>query len=333
MRFIQKTFFRYFVVCLSLLVSHQVSSCGNEWDYDAKRATPGCEQLKVTILNNTNYTFSPNNVKFSAGGYASGNTFPTLKPNSTTIFFLAGGAKDYDGDGKNEKKDEVNVSMRYVAESGGNKTGTYFDAVFAKDSCNIVNTEYVKDDDHCYWHNPCTWDSSCGYCTYCSDSTCSTICDPSGICLTYCEWDFTCHSQTCKSDLKYDRVKCSDSVNNPPVNSTVSTFPGLYQSNFSNTSNFTCQKSTVYEGSDDYNKPATTTFTINPSPIETLTLTFPFNAQSPIAKLMSTTIYSNLSPKNLGGLGTYYSMTPVAVTDTTLAFSTLCNSASCPQPE
>jgi hypothetical protein len=103
-------------------------------------------------------------------------------------------------------------------------------------------------------------------------------------------------------------------------------------------SNFTCNQSSECGndscdgGTDEYNKTARLVFHVYPSPIETLTIIFPFNSQSPIAKLMSTTIYSNLSPKNLGGLGTYYSMTPVAVTDTTLAFSTLCNSASCPQP-
>ncbi len=338
MRFAQKAFFRCFVVCLSLLVSHQVyASCGDEWEHDANRAIPGCEQLNVTIVNNTNYTFVPDNVEFSVGGYVSGTTFPTLKPISTTTFSLKGGAKDYDGDGKTEKKDEVDVAMRYVAELSGKKTGTYFNAVFKKESCNITNTSYVEDDDSCYYKDAagsCIRKTSCNICTSCGTTKkCDDItCDSNGICYEFCEYEVKCVTQTCQSDIDYNNVECSDSVQNPPVTSHVEPAAGLYESNLTNASNFTCQKSTVYQSSSDYNTPATTTLTINPSPIERLTITFPFNAQSPIAKLMSTTIYSNLSPKNLGGLGTYYSLTPVAVTDTTLAFSTLCNSASCPQP-
>lgn len=83
-------------------------------------------------------------------------------------------------------------------------------------------------------------------------------------------------------------------------------------------------------GSSNDNKEAKLEFYIKPSLIETLTITFPFNAQTPVAKIIKESIYNHLNSKYVGQLGSYFSYSPVEVGDKTLAFSTLCNAANCP---
>lgn len=339
------------------------TSCGFDERKDSKPVSDGCNTMKVTIHNQTNFTLSVDDLYKPSTTTGSTENFGDISPNSTETFTIAG-VKIDDGDNNHDndaREDEIDTSIRYVAKHqiNGNdqKTGSQLVITLKKDSCNAKKAELNMSDFRCYYQKRidngnlgCKW-GGCVLGNLCNDDQGTKTCYPNCAGMT--------EDAICMED--YDRflnVECrtaSDSlVTNAADNSSVATTSGLYTSGvnnagdpdtsiaYSTSSKFQCNQSSecgpgkvgdlCKGGTSDYNEPAKLKFYVYASPIETLTITFPFNSQSPIAKLMRTTIYSNLSPKNLGGLGTYYSVTPVAVTDTTLAFSTLCNSASCPQP-
>ncbi|MBP9725938.1 MAG: hypothetical protein KBD83_00525 [Gammaproteobacteria bacterium] len=353
------------------------SPCGGKKiSRNSKPITPGCETLKVTIQNNTNFSFVVDNNYNPDQTIGETTNFGDVAAHSTEVFSIKGVNLD-----NASQQDEVDTSIRYIAKHENSETGAYdentgaqFTITLKKISCNSAVPTMKMDDhkcyyasricdvSHCYW-NSCTAGAPGGCdggnhtCPLTDDVKCHDE-GPSGydyrtpddICGTYYD---TFHSLDCKtastdpsvgatlaqaskveltSGLYSVGVTLSDDDGQPTDTENPSVHSTTY-SNFTCNQSSECGNDSCGGGTDEYNKPAQLVFHVYPSPIETLTLTFPFNAQSPIAKLMSTTIYSNLSPKNLGGLGTYYSMTPVVVTDTTLAFSTLCNSASCPQPE
>jgi hypothetical protein len=165
----------------------------------------------------------------------------------------------------------------------------------------------------------------------------------------------------CVTDYRYDHVNCKGldtTFSSSHVPSSVSVDPGLYtlgatlNSSGKNTEGdantsvsytpdayFVCNQSSecgndsnCSGGTSDYNRESKLEFYVYASPIETLTVTFPFNPQSPMGKIMRDVVHSHLDSTLVGLLGTYYSVNPVSVQGPSIAFSTLCNSDACPKP-
>jgi len=207
-----------------------------------------------------------------------------------------------------------------------------------------------------------------GGCSYCTSKYCDGW-NTDGSCSDW-QCNYT-HNQdyVCNSEYNYDQVNCShDGVNTIPsdpsapssASSSVTVDAGLFTEGTTFTedgnssgenpsaasstySSFTCDYSSecgsdsngnCNGGTSEHNKTAKLEFYIKPSPIEKLTITFPFNNQSPFAKTMFSSIYNNLQAKYLSSLSIYYSAQPIVVDEksSTMAFSMLCNSASCPPP-
>lgn len=303
MKLIKRSIVNCLFVLLACETSVQGYACGYTSKYDPNLFHPGCEQLKVTLHNLTNYTFVPDST----------SDFVSASPGDTT-FFLAGSANGYDD------QDKVDVLAHYTAMFNGKKVGPEFTVHLQKNSCNAINTRGIKSDDHCYDHYKNTS-------PHCVESKCA-LC---GIAAPHAD-------QVCLSEYRWTNPDCANSVSQALVTSQVSgnPLPGIYISSISNFSaQFNCTRDTVSGFSDVVNNPGTTDIYINASPIEMLTITFPFNAQSPTAKLMKDSIYNNLNAKYLGQLGSYFSFSPVVsnVVDNKhqLSFSTLCNSIDCPK--
>lgn len=326
MRLTIKAFFSSLVACLALLFVQQTYACGSSVEVAANLYHPGCEQLKVTIVNNTGYEFEvvEDNSQPNIGSVVSGslNSF-------STPFYIKGG---YQND---TNQDVVDKTVRYSAKLNGKKTGATFLLHLTKSSCNVTekNTTCKVNTHSCYeWIDPCEaceW-MGCKSCAFCSfipwKCGCVSTVPPFG--LVPCHPDYSDYSASCHTS------PANPLATGYEVSQLTS---GVYLTSESKTDPvFVCDASTVCQANSSKNQPGMVTLSINASPIEQLTITFPFNNQSPIAKAISTGIYNNLTAKNLGGLSAYFSATPVVETststNTSLTFSTLCNSAGCPQP-
>ena len=249
-------------------------------------------------------------------------------------------------------------------------TGAGFTVTLKKSSCNSSAPSLKMDDHECYSASRlCEVDCNYKNCSHCYWGPCIfggfECAGGNHVCMT--NFDSRCSSPVKTPDGmcvdEYDTFQsldCKTASTDPSVGailahaSAVALTSGLYSvgvktaadGTLSSTedptvksstySNFTCNQSSECGGescgggTSDYNKPAQLVFHVYPARIETLTVTFPFNTQTPIAKILKDSIYNNLSSKYLSQLGTYFSYQPVVVTDKTIAFSTLCNSANCP---
>lgn len=275
-------------------------------------ASPGCDQLHLIIHNNTAYTFEPTITKT----YGDFSQITTLDSSGVDVYVPGKKASK-------SSQDEVDGTIVYVARSKqGKLTGAQFTLHLVKSSCNAAAASCVKSDANCYCkdsHGNCVWNATCDVCTY-------------GSFPNY-------KSYACKSDWKTGAQDCSTANNsNPTTSSTFSTPdhpPAIMTSSdvLENTDpTFNCGTATVCNASSGKgaNSPGVTEVTINPARIEILTLTFPFDTQTPVAKILRDSVYNNLNSKYISQLGTYFSYSPVVVQDNTMTFSTLCNSANCP---
>ncbi len=265
------------------------------------------------------------------------------------------------GENGSRNHDEVNVVAHYIATLNGKKIGAEFSITLKKASCNLNSAVAKKNDDNCYkrirvcgdpikgcYWGACELNGSCGSigCVY---YPCIATDVTTGGCIL---WDYskaeTTPDDICKSEYhNFDSVECNDAegIVNPAVTSSVDTMQSVAIRTTGATSTgsedgsvsimntdtvFTCNESSIYSEETTYNQPGETEFYIRPARIETLTIAFPFNPQTPIGKILKDSIYNNLNSKYLSQLGTYFSYQPVVVTEKTMAFSTLCNSANCP---
>ncbi len=309
-------------------------SCkGNPKEKQPNLAHPGCEQLNFVVHNMTAYTFKLDTSYNADKGQGEGS-FQDILPDAnqgggTSISFVGAAVDD-------AHQDEITRSMRYIATLNDRPVGTGFTIQLRKNSCNAANTRLIYDDRKCYSQGPapeckCSFSAnatSCKLCTTCHNGLCST--------------------SPCDSDYHHYRsYDCKNSVNSADTysaSSSVSIFSsGIYtlgvssndgpdfSQSITNVTNFECNEDSIRNASSDYNSPAETKIYIYASPIEKLTISFPFNSQSPIGKIMRDVIYNNLDTVALASLDNYYSMNPVSVKDASISFSTLCNSNLCPK--
>lgn len=352
----QKAFFHCFAAFVCLIFASQGyanGKCGSNMGYDGacvkgdpnyglidvsssslNKANPGCEQLKVTITNNTNYSFSLTN---STGLGDLPSSLSSIEPGVNE--YTVTGAYSTDS-----KRDEIDKTLEYTAKISGQTVGSTFTLHLLKDSCNISTTECQHSDSECYCRSQasshdCLWNAQCEYCTY---TKCTGGWDPS-------TWHCTTTSQVCKSDYS-DAPYCGDKVPDEMTDDSTVTVTSSNNSIYidpavhNDPPVFNCTKAAVCSASSTDSVPGTMSFTINPAVIEHLTITFfsstfpsTVNTQSPLAKTILNALYDNLNAALLGQLGTYYSVQPVKIEDTetdkdkAITFSTLCNSAECLQ--
>ncbi|MCD8524504.1 MAG: hypothetical protein LRY67_01690 [Gammaproteobacteria bacterium] len=336
------------------------SSCGHTIWKDARPASEGSNVLKVTIYNQTTFDFVQD------ASYTPTSTTGVIGPIDSSqpgvIRFTVTGEKIDDAN-----RDAIDTSIRFIAQSNAKNTGSQFTVILKKDSSNVSSAKLSMSDYRCYygckvicgkWGNNCCWDCRLGSDGYSNGNTCALDCcnalDKS-----------KGYNSDCVCDVDYDRydhVDCNyakkDLVTNLADNSSVIMTSGLYSIgvkldssgnslgiedpnvSYTTYAYFMCDQSSecggnsCSQGNTDHNKPSQLLFYVKPSPIETLTITFPFNPQSPLGKLMKDIVYNNINPAYIEKLGLYYSMTPIALSTTKseIAFSTLCNAASCLQP-
>jgi len=326
---VKKKLFFFYVAIISLFMFAQLSyachDCGKQKTYDPNLAANGCNNLHVKIHNSTQYTFQVD----TSGSYPDSNpAYGKIGSNTAVSAFPAisgGGGADFYITGTENlstgNQDDVDRQVRYFAYMNGKKTGAYFTVHFQKDSCNAyltkceTTTESCFDQDNlctCWWNFKCT----CEWCIPVLGCIPNMPCGNKGYNPKHCD-------QTQSPALS------SSSIATPALPGGIFV-TGIIQQN----ATFSCSVSTVCKGSSVGNTAALFEFTINASPIETLTITFPFNPQSPLGKLMKDIVYNNINPVYIEKLGLYYSMTPITLSTTKseMAFSTLCNAASCLQP-
>lgn len=359
----QRAIFQGLAICLSLLMSCQVMAqckqkdeCGDHIYYGGKPFHPGCEQLDVTIHNTTQFEFVVDDGFDAPSKTGDTSNFGAVPAGEVKTFSIVGVALDGSGNADNAHNDEVDTAVRYIAKRLNNDTqaydlnaGTDFTISLKKASCNS-GTPVIQEDDHqCY--------TACKICTVYG---CHWDCNLGGAAVktacNICTGSNAGDDGVCKSNYKYESIDCKTAtIEDPPADSSVSSSPGLFTrganldandgSNsgedssvpYSTYSRFRCGQPSecgtnddCNGGTEDDNKPAKLEFYVKPSPVETLTITFPFNSKTPMAKLMKDSVYNNLNAKYVGLLGSYFSFSSVAVGENTLAFSTLCNAESCP---
>ena len=292
-------------------------------------APTGCDMLTVTIFNNTAYYFMKDNTYSDSASPAGVSVdsdlttpkdFPILKPSTSgQVIYVLG-----DNVGSSDK-DKVDRTVRYVAyfpDANGNvsnnTTGAQFVLHLSKSSCNASLTSCDLKD------RPC----------YCRGEYDGAPCIRIGAECKWYNYDGSVEPQQFISS--YWDKNVNGCTNIPSSLSAGADFPSVsavyMNPNLNSAPSFSCNTSTVCDASLEGNNPGTVNFTINPALIETLTITFPFNTQTPAGKIMKDSIYNNLGSKYVGLLGSYFSYQPVVVTNKTIAFSTLCNSANCPPP-
>lgn len=273
-----KVLFFYSSVCLSLLLIQT-------------NVMAGCNQLVITVHNQTQFTFTTDaSTPDLTSGEAGGDLM--LNANTSTPITLNGTATS-DG----SSLDNVSGQLNYYATT---TRDAHFTINVDKTSCNEASASCnktkvccVKDDLGTCWDwlsggSPCyRYSKSCGTAT--NDATNNTTTSAGGT------------------------LYFSDSIDNQPPTFSCDSL---------------CSKNS--DGTDYAGTAATTEFYVYPAFIEQLTITFPFDPKTPTAKLLKSSIYNNLNSKYLAQLGTYFSYQPVVVGEKTLVFSTLCNSANCP---
>lgn len=255
------------------------------------------------------------------------------------------------------------VGSKFLVNAKKNSCNVYNAKIrFDSDRCYSHNKIWNGDIPATY-HPGCELNTNCnGGCSYCTQSSCIAW-DFNGNCTDYsCTASMHYKDYICKSSFAYDTYSCEHDgvsvIDNPDVPSSVQVLEGgiftvgaHFDSNsgantgkdltesYTTYRNFTCNKSSECDKSknggcqssnDNNNKPAKLEFYIEPSQIETLTVSLPFDPKTPTAKLLEGSIYNNLNAEYLGRLGNYFSYQPVVMRDQEIAFSTLCNSASCP---
>lgn len=299
----------------------------HHYDFPPNLTENGCSQLNVTIYNNTAYSLTLDNS--DSGSVNEGdmiNSDPvTINPSKSNLITLQGVEVD-------TQKDEVNKTLRFIAyDAEGKKTGAQFTVQVTKNSCNAVMATCKQKDHPCY----CTSTTSGGSCVD-APQACDKAWynDPYSGASNY----EPLHSQDHYWDPE-EATNCDKSTQTDGLTASAnfSDAKAIYIDSYTaHGAYFSCEKETVCDASADpqKNSPATISFNVNPSPIEKLTITFPFNSQSPFGKTMFGSIYNNLQAKYLSSLSTYYSVQPVVVSEASSAmtFSMLCNSATCPPP-
>lgn len=344
----------FFIIIGSLIcfssTSVNAKTCGDSFPRSPHNTTPGCERLQVVVHNDTNYTFKLDptyTLAAQSGGPSLGvGFFDDIPANSTKTFIFDGVYVN------NNSRDKVDTSMRFLAYLGNQKIGPRITIYAQKESCNVANNaEIIFYDQRCY--------DDVKVCV--PGLGCSETCTLNTKCFTGCcsEGHKDC---VCTTSYAYKTTHCSVgdlyTVNNPAVPSSVQSDSGIFTIGakfdlngvnigedsghpYGVYTHFTCKKETECgdtksgncisgTATNDDNKPAKLEFYIKPSPIETLTIKLPFDPKTPTAKLLQGSIYNNLNAEYLGRLGSYFSYQPVVMTDQEIAFSTLCNSASCP---
>lgn len=309
----------------------------HHYDFPPNLAVNGCSRLNVTIQNKTNYFLVWDN-SYAAdtddGDIIDADSAEEVtsvvispSPGQSTIV-LQGVEKD------SADKDAVNKALRFTAyltnpvtDTAAKKTGAEFVIQVTKNSCNAALTTCQQKDHPCY----CTSTTSGGSCvdapTECDKAWYN---DPYSNASNYEPLHSQDHYWDEEGATNCDKARQTSDLN---VSADFSDMKAVYVDAYSKDSaHFACDKPAVCYASNDAteNSPATINFTVEPALIETLTITFPFKTKTPMAKLMKDSIYGNLNAKYIGLLGSYFSYSPVVVGENTLAFSTLCNAASCP---
>lgn len=333
--------------------------CGKVYrsDYGGKPFMPGCETLEVIIHNKTNYTFVVDNDYLPSPDVRGESNFNRLDPpsdetdnNGIQSYYVKGTLVNNDPN----HSDDVDTSVRYLAQINNKNTGAYFILNLKKKSCNVTTATYRKDDRNCY--------DSCRHCSdHCYWDCREAYCDVS------CASDKNSPDAVCAHDYKYfHSYNChyasQDQQSSLSEGSYVSTSSGLYTLGarldsthygyaqdptvlYTTYSNFRCDKYSIcgdpggddpekagcITGTKDHNTTSRLEFYIYPSPIETLTVTFPDSAETPMGKIIRDVVLKNLNPAYIEKLGLYYSFAPVKVSGSSISFSTLCNSSNCPR--
>lgn len=333
-------------------------SCGDQLERPPQPYTPGCERLNIVVHNSTGYTFELDTASTTVGTAAS--SMDEILPDSTnggpTTLSFDGASVDATTD-----TDKVDASIRYNATLNGKRIGPQLTIYAKKKSCNVSTAIVIFYDQACYdtptyctgygCHKHCVLNDNCNVgCTYDDghqeDYVCRSSyryygynCSPNGV-------DIPSYNSTTAGGA--DSASSSSVQVDPGLYTVGTTFNSDGSNNgedatklYGTYSYFACSKPSECNSSsqgncdanttdDTNNKPAVLEFYIKASPIEKLTVKFPFDWKSPMGKILKDAVYNNLNVKYLNSLGSYYSMNPVGFTDASLEFSALCNAEVCP---
>lgn len=314
--------------------------------------TTGCDHLIVTVINTTNYTFVPASPSpdLSHGTVVDDqNDNPTSLENispapittgpttsSTTTIYLKGTEVEVP-DAEPPQADSIKGTLSYYPQLNGQTfKSTLVSIDVEKTSCNLSLAS-------CNMHCKCAY----GVDHYdCGDWHCGE-----GAGGNHYRWDteFYCGSVP---SLEYQLNKTDElpSISSMQQNgdnkdqlfytgNTIQHNPALIcDQNHATCQN--CNKSkydTHASGcqitfNSGNNLAATTTFTIYPTVLTQLIITFPFNNQSETARTMIHAVYNNLNPKLLNQLTTFRVL-PVALDTQSTQSTTMTFSGICTQPE
>ncbi|MES2204862.1 MAG: hypothetical protein V4496_06550 [Pseudomonadota bacterium] len=272
-----------------------------------KIAIAGCEQLQITVNNKTNYTFTADPSPSMSNGTVT--SLPSIFPGDNNNPIILAGTQP-----KNSNYyDEINGTLQYYATAN---RGVHLMIPVAKSSCNISQVSCKRQ----------CWTKTLGKKNYISCDSCTFKGGPIS-CRVECEVHDGCSESGIFSSTNTTQQSTSENLY---TGASSNDNPYLHcDDSLCSEANHNC-----YISDGDSNKAAKTSFTVYPAILTQLIITLPFSNTSPLAKAMLNSIYNNLKATSLSALTTF-NVIPVVLEssseETTMTFSTLCNTANCPE--